>query len=79
MSQFSRSDIEFESRGVICRAWHYLPSGADGKTLVMGHGLGGTREAGLKPFAERFAEEGYHVVLFDYRHFGASDGQPRQL
>lgn len=45
----------------------------------MAHGFGGTREAGLVPFAERFAEAGFAALVFDYRHFGASDGQPRQL
>jgi uncharacterized protein len=47
--------------------------------VVMAHGLGGTRDAGLEPYAERFAAAGLRVLLFDYRHFGASDGQPRQL
>ncbi len=45
----------------------------------MAHGLGGTRGSGLEPFAERFAAAGYAVLLFDYRHFGDSDGMPRQL
>jgi len=47
--------------------------------VVMAHGLGGTRDAGLEPYAERFAAAGLAVFLFDYRHFGASDGEPRQL
>jgi dienelactone hydrolase len=45
----------------------------------MAHGLGGVREAGLPPYAERFAAAGMRVVIFDYRHFGASTGEPRQL
>ena len=45
----------------------------------MAHGLGGTREAGLPPYAERFAAAGMRVLVFDYRHFGASTGEPRQL
>lgn len=45
----------------------------------MAHGFGATRDASLAPYAERFAAAGMHVVLFDYRHFGASDGEPRQL
>lgn len=36
-------------------------------------------EAGLTPYAEHFAKQGLHVLLFDYRHFGASSGQPRGL
>jgi dienelactone hydrolase len=45
----------------------------------MAHGLGGVREAGLEPFAERFAAAGFTVVVFDYAHFGGSTGEPRQL
>jgi pimeloyl-ACP methyl ester carboxylesterase len=45
----------------------------------MAHGFGGTKDAGLLPFAEAFAEAGLDVLLFDYRSFGDSTGEPRQL
>jgi len=45
----------------------------------MAHGLGGQREMRLPGFAERFAARGLAVLLFDYRCFGASDGEPRNL
>jgi dienelactone hydrolase len=45
----------------------------------MAHGFGATRDASLAPYAERFAAAGMFVLLFDYRHFGTSDGEPRQL
>jgi len=45
----------------------------------MAHGLSGTRNASLEPYAERFAAAGFNVVLFDYRYLGDSDGEPRQL
>jgi uncharacterized protein len=45
----------------------------------MAHGVGGTRDSGLEPFAEAFADAGLDVLLFDYRNFGASTGEPRQL
>ncbi len=44
----------------------------------MAHGLGGVREAGLEPYAERFAAAGMRVLVFDYRYFGGSTGEPRQ-
>ncbi len=47
--------------------------------VVMAHGLGGTRAAGLTPFAEAFSRAGLHVLCFDYRGFGTSDGTPRQV
>ncbi|AXQ29121.1 alpha/beta hydrolase [Solimonas sp. K1W22B-7] len=77
-----RHDIEFDSHGTRCRAWLFTPDGtatAPRPCIVMAHGLGGTRDAGLEPFARRFCAAGYFVLLFDYRHFGASDGEPRQL
>ncbi|MFZ2510030.1 MAG: alpha/beta fold hydrolase, partial [Gordonia sp. (in: high G+C Gram-positive bacteria)] len=36
-------------------------------------------EMRLDAFAERFCAAGYACLVFDYRHFGASDGEPRQL
>jgi fermentation-respiration switch protein FrsA (DUF1100 family) len=45
----------------------------------MAHGFSGVREQRLDAYAERFAAAGLAVLLFDYRHFGASDGEPRQL
>jgi pimeloyl-ACP methyl ester carboxylesterase len=45
----------------------------------MAHGFGGTKDAGLLPFAEAFAEAGLDVLLFDYRCFGDSSGEPRQF
>ena len=32
-----------------------------------------------RSYCERFAAAGYHCLAFDYRYFGASTGQPRQL
>jgi alpha-beta hydrolase superfamily lysophospholipase len=45
----------------------------------MAHFLGATREMGLDRFARRFNEAGYGVLVFDYRHLGASEGEPRQI
>jgi pimeloyl-ACP methyl ester carboxylesterase len=33
----------------------------------------------LDAYAERFAAAGIAALVFDYRHFGASEGEPRQL
>lgn len=75
-----RLDVEFLSGGVTCRAWLYLPASDKPRpVMVMAHGLGGTKVMRLDAFAERFSAAGYACLVFDYRHFGASDGQPRQL
>jgi fermentation-respiration switch protein FrsA (DUF1100 family) len=47
--------------------------------VVMAHGFGAVREARLGAYARRFAQAGYAAVVFDYRHFGDSGGEPRQL
>ena len=47
--------------------------------VVLAHGFAGTVDSGLLPYAERFAAAGLDALAFDYRHFGASDGEPRQL
>jgi uncharacterized protein len=81
-SVYPRVDVEFFSKTGTCKAWIFRPRGAadaPAPCVVMAHGLGGTRDAGLEPYAQRFASAGYVVVLFDYRHFGASSGEPRQL
>jgi dienelactone hydrolase len=75
-----RQDVEFESDGERCAAWLYLPeSGKSAPVIVMAHGLGGIRTMRLDAFAERYCAEGYACLVFDYRHFGDSSGQPRQL
>jgi uncharacterized protein len=45
----------------------------------MGHGLGGTKEMGLDRYARRFREAGFAVLVFDYRYFGDSGGEPSHL
>jgi len=75
-----RLDVTFSVGGDHCAAWLYLPE-QDGPfaCVVMGHGFTGVREAGLAPFATAFAEAGLACLVFDYRHFGDSKGEPRQL
>jgi len=43
----------------------------------MAPGFGGVKEKGLASYAEAFAAEGYHVLVFDFRYFGESEGEPR--
>lgn len=74
-----REDVAFSSGGVQCRGWLYRPAGERPPLVVMGHGLGAVREMGLAPYAERFVEAGIAALPFTYRHFGDSDGEPRQL
>ena len=47
--------------------------------ILMAHGFAALRQFRLIHFAKRFAQAGYAVVLFDYRYWGGSTGQPREL
>lgn len=80
---FRRSNEHFTSGGVRCAAWVYRPTTSTDEqpapVIVMAHGLGSVRLLRLPAYAERFAAAGYVVVVFDYRFFGDSDGQPRQV
>ncbi|MAK29418.1 alpha/beta fold hydrolase [Acinetobacter sp.] len=71
----------------------YVPSGQDmiaadfyrPKTqkkpavIIMAHGFAGLRQFRLIAYAQKFAQAGYAVVLFDYRCWGGSTGKPREL
>ncbi len=75
-----RLDTTFASSGTDCAAWLYRPQrDARHPMVVMAHGFSATRELRLDAYAERFRAAGIAALLFDYRHFGASAGQPRQL
>jgi pimeloyl-ACP methyl ester carboxylesterase len=75
MAAVLRQDVTLGSE---VAAWLWHPEGATG-AVVLGHGLSAVRDQRLDAYAERFAEAGLAALLFDYRHFGASGGQPRQL
>ncbi|MEJ5919477.1 MULTISPECIES: alpha/beta hydrolase [unclassified Corynebacterium] len=80
-NKYTRSDDWFESEGLLCAAAVYRPftDRKNSPAIVMGHGFGTPRALGLYRYAEEFAQAGYIVVVFDYRYFGESQGQPRQL
>lgn len=78
----TRIDVEFPSGDDRCAAWLYRPEAAADASVpivVLAHGLGGVKEMRLDAYAERFTADGYACLVFDYRHFGASEGEPRQL
>lgn len=78
--EWNRDDLTFSSDGVSCAAWLYRPTGVERPpVVVMAHGFAGTRNVRLDAFAERFAQRGMAAFVFDYRHFGDSQGEPRQL
>jgi len=78
---FTRKDVTIRSEGLDLAAWYYTPKGLkpDEKrpAIVMAHGFSAPKEALLQNFADRFAQAGFVVVVFDYRFLGASGGEPR--
>ncbi|MGW4369023.1 alpha/beta hydrolase [Nocardia takedensis] len=76
-----RREVWFPSGRDECAAWLYSAPDptAPRPMVIMGHGLGAVRQMRLDAYAQRFAEAGWSVLVFDYRHLGASGGAPRQL
>lgn len=75
----SRTDVAFDSDGVTLRGWHFSPTQTDlpAPIIVMCHGFAAVKEMWLDEFAEAFAAAGCHVLCYDNRGLGASDGEPR--
>lgn len=76
-----REDVRLDTGDGCCAAWLYMPdgTGTPPPVVVLVHGMGGIRQMRLDAVCERFQAVGYACLAVDYRHFGASDGEPRQL
>jgi fermentation-respiration switch protein FrsA (DUF1100 family) len=76
-----RKDVAFVSKGLHCSGWLYVPDdltpGQKAPAIVMGHGFTAVKDQALPDFAERFTAAGFATLVFDYRYFGESDGEPR--
>ncbi len=76
-----RRDVIFKSEGLNCSGWFYFPKNLKQSdkfpAIVMAHGISGVKEMNLDGFAQRFAQAGFIVLVFDYRFQGASEGEPR--
>lgn len=79
MHKYKTEKVYYLSEGVKIAALKYTPE-KEGRcpAIVMAHGFGLTKEAYIDKFAERFVENGFVVILFDYRNLGESEGLPRQ-
>lgn len=75
-----RTDVTFTSGDAQCAAWLYRPPALSEPLacVVMAYGFSLTRHDGLPAYAERLAEAGIAVLVFDHRYLGDSGGEPRQ-
>ena len=70
----------FQSHGEESAGLYFRAEGAESEyCFVMARGMAAVKEMRLNPFASAFAAAGYNVFVFDYRYFGESGGEPRQL
>src|SRR5882724_10106573 len=80
--RIEKREVMFKSGETFAAAWLFLPMGAGPGARVpavaMAHGFGAVKEMYLESFARRFAADGVGALVFDYRGFGASGGEPRQ-
>ena len=78
----SSDPASFLSDGTRCAVTVFRPE-TSGESpmpaIVMAHGFGSPRALRLYAYAERFAAAGYAAMVFDYRGFGDSEGEPRQV
>jgi len=78
-----REDVAFYSEGCRLSAHLYLPDdrkeGEQRPAVVLAHGFTGVKEQILPAYAERFADQGWVALTFDYRGFGTSEGQRGRL
>ncbi|MDQ3729354.1 MAG: alpha/beta hydrolase [Actinomycetota bacterium] len=79
-AQLTRTKLRFTSGETECAAVLVQPeSSGPVPCVVLGHGFGALKEGGPIRSAERFAAAGFAGLAFDYRYFGESGGEPRQL
>ncbi|GAQ05324.1 hypothetical protein ALT_2645 [Aspergillus lentulus] len=73
----SQRDIAIQTfDGLTLRGWFYS-AGERRPCVILTHGTGALKEQYLPDFAECFQASGYGALVYNNRHFGASDGEPR--
>jgi uncharacterized protein len=80
---FNRQSVSFVIDGETLRGDLYLPTSSSVKAkvpaVVVGGSLTSVKEQMSATYAKALAKQGIAALAFDYRHYGQSDGTPRQL
>lgn len=76
-----RRDVNIAIDNTSLSAWLYTPSNTKSPApcVILSTGFGGTKDMLLEQYALRFVENGIAAITYDYRYFGESGGEPRQL
>jgi len=74
----NRENVTFKVNGLNVSGWFYGVEGVS-SCIVMSHGFNGTKDMELEKYALKFNQNGYSVLTYDYRFYGSSEGEPRQL
>jgi fermentation-respiration switch protein FrsA (DUF1100 family) len=75
-----RYDVTFSVENTAVSAWLYLPKKSTSvPCVILSHGFGGTKDMILEQYALRFVKAGIAALTYDFRCFGESEGEPKQL
>lgn len=78
-----QNSVSFDSEGTTVRGHLFLPPDFDPTKKYPGVVVAGTwtsvKEQMSDRYASRLAKEGFVTLDYDFRHYGESDGEPRQL
>jgi fermentation-respiration switch protein FrsA (DUF1100 family) len=79
--KYTRKGITFPCSDVQCSGWLYLPSdlqpGEKLPGIVTANPITSIKQIALPNYAERLAQAGFAILVFDYRGWGSSEGEPR--
>lgn len=82
-AEFEKQSVAFKVQGQTLRGDLYLPKGAKAganlPAVVVGGSLTSVKEQMSGSYAKELASKGIAALAFDYRHYGQSEGMPRQL
>jgi len=77
---FTIKKVSFDVQGMKCGGNLYLPSGIKKPpAIIMAHGFGAEMTFGIPVYAEKYVRNGFAVLIFDYRYFGVSEGEPGHI
>jgi uncharacterized protein len=78
-----KRDVSFDRDGLTLLGNLFTPRDFDGNSrypaVIVQGSFTSVKEQMPRVYAEHFADEGFVVLAFDYAHYGASAGEPRQL